>query len=682
MLKRVTLVLVSLLLLNSCAELLQVVTGVEGDGTYSPVNRNINARDINETGFMLSWDQTKYSDGTSGSFYYQLYLIEGEQYNPQNFTYQNNIVAEGWNLTSYNVTGLEPNTTYSFVVGVSDDASFAQEYYNIGTVTTLLSSIGNTDGYSPINRNINVYNTTSDGFTLSWESTTYNNGTNGSFYYEVYIIEGTLSNTNYLGYTDMYASGWDFNSYTVEYLNSNTTYSFVIGVSDDGTEALEYYNIGSVTTQSYSNNNGYSPSNTYINIFDVNTNGFTLSWDSTTYNNGSYGTFYYKLYVVEGTEYNVNNFTNYDIVAEDWHLTSYMVTGLNPDTTYSFVVGVSETANYSEVYYSIGTTTTDFNTFSPINHDISVYDTTTDGFTLYWEPTTYYYGGGSFYYELYLVEGQIYNVENLSDADLIASGFDFNSYVVTGLNSDTTYSYVVHVRDIDYYNVGFYNIGTATTQYNYTPSTDFMGSWEFTDGSAILVYNFYSDSFSIDMYDEYAEFMMTYNGSLSVLSDTSFEIIYESVTDAYGNVTYESGSNTLYWSMSGDTLILNGDMYLTPYDGSIEPLIDPNAIYLYPSNAWVEGNVDYSETVKYIFYVNAGSTYTISWDDSYQGSNTYTGDVSVSAYDESGNSFFTNADSGFNYPQSISVPYGEYTIVVEVNGYYSGGSFGLRVSEY
>jgi hypothetical protein len=79
----------------------------------------------------------------------------------------------------------------------------------------------------------------------------------------------------------------------------------------------------------------------------------------------------------------------------------------------------------------------------------------------------------------------------------------------------------------------------------------------------------------------------------------------------------------------------------------------------------------------YSFYASAGATYYITWDDSYEGTHTYTGDIIVSA-SSNGVTLFSNEDHGYNAPKPVTVPSsGNVTIIVE-SFYGSSGSYAIK----
>lgn len=89
-----------------------------------------------------------------------------------------------------------------------------------------------------------------------------------------------------------------------------------------------------------------------------------------------------------------------------------------------------------------------------------------------------------------------------------------------------------------------------------------------------------------------------------------------------------------------------------------------------------------------ISLVDAGE-YFIHWEDSYQNSTspianpTYTGDMSVSAFDSIGNPFFQNTDSAYTYPISIYVASAQtITIRVDPSVYSTPGTCRVWITKF
>jgi hypothetical protein len=83
-----------------------------------------------------------------------------------------------------------------------------------------------------------------------------------------------------------------------------------------------------------------------------------------------------------------------------------------------------------------------------------------------------------------------------------------------------------------------------------------------------------------------------------------------------------------------------------------------------------------SQTHTYQFYATAGTTYRITWDDSYEGSGSYTCDVKVSA-----TPYFSNIDSAYSTPRTIT-PSSSGNITITVTPYSSGGTGSYRIRYY
>jgi hypothetical protein len=81
----------------------------------------------------------------------------------------------------------------------------------------------------------------------------------------------------------------------------------------------------------------------------------------------------------------------------------------------------------------------------------------------------------------------------------------------------------------------------------------------------------------------------------------------------------------------------------------------------------------------YKFTADSGKTYEVKWNDSGQGDKTKTVDIRVSAFKSDGSSIFSNQDSAWTTPQTISNVSG--TVYLRVNTY-SSSSTGTYAIEY
>lgn len=84
----------------------------------------------------------------------------------------------------------------------------------------------------------------------------------------------------------------------------------------------------------------------------------------------------------------------------------------------------------------------------------------------------------------------------------------------------------------------------------------------------------------------------------------------------------------------------------------------------------------------YSIDVTPGSTYSIRWDDSYEGSDTYSADVEIYVKDSNGDYIFTAKDSGYTNPQTFTVDETCDLITIYIDACYDGGSLGLLITEF
>jgi phosphodiesterase/alkaline phosphatase D-like protein len=221
------------------------------------------------------------------------------------------------NVTSYNVTGLSPNTTYYYrvraynVCGTSPNSS-------VKNVRTLACVPGAPSVQS-------ASNVTWNSFTARWRSVA------GAIDYRLDVARDSLF-TNYV-YQDL--SVGNVTGFAVTGLSPNTTYYYrVRAYNGCGTSANS--SVKTVLTKPCT---PAAPS--AQNAANVTSSSFTARWSSVA------GAIDYRLDVARDS-----SFTNW--VLQDWgvgNVTSYNVTGLNPNTLYYYRVrsfnGCNASANSS-----------------------------------------------------------------------------------------------------------------------------------------------------------------------------------------------------------------------------------------------------------------------------------------------------------------------------------------------
>jgi hypothetical protein len=148
----------------------------------------------------------------------------------------------------------------------------------------------------------------------------------------------------------------------------------------------------------------------------------------------------------------------------------------------------------------------------------------------------------------------------------------------------------------------------------------------------------------------------------------------------YSSTTFTVKFNPVGIGVKTATIsIANDDSYNNPYTFTITGTGVSTNLLL---GVWTPGNISTSGEVKtYYFYTTPGNSYVIAWDDSYQGSGSYYGNVMVSAYRENlTTTYFSNVNSGYTTPQVITAQ--ENIVYIKVSGYYSSstGSYAIKAS--
>jgi len=102
---------------------------------------------------------------------------------------------------------------------------------------------------------------------------------------------------------------------------------------------------------------------------------------------------------------------------------------------------------------------------------------------------------------------------------------------------------------------------------------------------------------------------------------------------------------------------------------------------LLTNGTWVTGEITSDNpSKKYTINVTSGNTYYVYWDDSYNGSGTYTCDVYVSAAYSSGTTIFSSVDSAYSTAKSFTATQTD-TVNITVTPYQNGtGTFRIKYS--
>lgn len=264
------------------------------DVTPPSVPANLTASNTTQTTTDLTWNAATDNIGVTGYDVYQ----------------DGNLIANVSN-TSYQVSGLNASTSYSFNVVARDAASNLSGSSNVENIITLDPP----DTQAPTApTNLIASNTTYNSTDLSWNASTDNVGVSG---YDIYQEGSFITSVSGL-------------SYSVSGLSSSTSFVFYVVARDAaGNNSLES-NTVNVTTDDFvdtevpSTPSSLSASNTTETTTD-------LSWNASTDNVNVIG---YDIY---------QDGSFIDNVA----VTSYEVTGLIENTTYSFYVIAKDAAGNS-----------------------------------------------------------------------------------------------------------------------------------------------------------------------------------------------------------------------------------------------------------------------------------------------------------------------------------------------
>jgi hypothetical protein len=195
-----------------------------------------------------------------------------------------------------------------------------------------------------------------------------------------------------------------------------------------------------------------------------------------------------------------------------------------------------------------------------------------------------------------------------------------------------------------------------------TSSSSIDLSWNSVSGAAD--YRLYD---SVSLTGTYSPFALT--GGLATYTDSGLS---PGVTYYYKVAALDSSGNEGPQSNAQSATTQSGG----PGPG---PGPSPGSGIDLMNNQWHSDSfVSPSETHTYQFYANTGTTYFIQWDDNYEGTDDYTGDVRVSA-SGAGISSFTE-DSAYYDPIMVTAWSSGY-ITITVEPYYNLGTYSIRYYE-
>jgi hypothetical protein len=114
-----------------------------------------------------------------------------------------------------------------------------------------------------------------------------------------------------------------------------------------------------------------------------------------------------------------------------------------------------------------------------------------------------------------------------------------------------------------------------------------------------------------------------------------------------------------------------------PMDNKTDIVLGDSSMYRSLSSGWYESTLAEGTIHYYYFYADAGTPYSIKWNDSRDGSGK-TGDIKVSAFWGDSQDLFTGADDGYTTPQLVNVQSSGY-VILKVERGSRDGNYGIQV---
>lgn len=261
--------------------------------------------------------------------------------------------------------------------------------------------------------------------------------------------------------------------------------------------------------------------------------------------------------------------------------------------------------------------------------------------------------------------------------ELIASSDFYTDLVFESIVGE---EYYIAVIPVEYYDDGTVTPAEVSIMWSQFDLSDNDNSVETATSMTTDGVNVNSTLFNDD--SDYYSISVTEGNTYNLQNDSSQELsitvinssseIIDSFTVNNSHTISANYTGTLYFQVSDSTAGIN------TYNFSVlEKVIIP----ITTSNEWQVLDVVHNEVELYSFIVTPGSTYSLSWDSSWEGSGAFSADVIISVYDTYGNTYVESTDSGYYNPKIFTIPDGITNIIIEIDGYYWGGDLGVLLQD-
>ena len=146
-----------------------------------------------------------------------------------------------------------------------------------------------------------------------------------------------------------------------------------------------------------------------------------------------------------------------------------------------------------------------------------------------------------------------------------------------------------------------------------------------------------------------------------------------------GDILTMDSTSTAITKISDDQYSKEGIKYYRQYKEPGGWVFDQTPTAL-TYGIWISDSILFQTLKLYSFTAQVAGDCDIYWDDEFEGSDTTTSDIIVSAYRADEHTpIFTEEDDGYHYPSTAGLDSGE-TIYIIVDAYYQAGSFRIKVN--
>ena len=395
---------------------------------------------VTDDSIYIEWEKATDDVTPADKILYKIYIRENKDAD----TYR--LVVQGYNISSYSIRNLKPETEYLVYVTALDETGNSVRYPAFGASKRIKTAVYDKEPPTVLSTEFTSIYTTPSSIKVTWEKAKDNITPENKINYQVYLMPDLPNEPHHMVY-----EGKNISSYTFTGLQDKTNYLVHVFAEDEAGNFIRYpaKNASQRIKTGVWDKVPPTVSDTHFKTIDVTSNSITVTWEKAKDNLQAADQIVYKMYIKEKDET-----AGIRQVAEAKNLSTYTFKGLKADTEYLVYVRAYDGADNFVQYPGscaakcIKTAEVDTEKPTVTSSAFKNIHTTPNSIYVEWEPAKdNVTPANKIRYKLYFKE----NVST-ETTKLIKDDTAYYSHTFTGLKAETEYL----VRVVGYDDAGNY----------------------------------------------------------------------------------------------------------------------------------------------------------------------------------------------------------------------------------